>query len=99
MARITVEDCLQQIGNENRFALIHLAVERVKQHRSGAQFPERCKNKEIVCALREIAGGTVNFDNIRQLRQQVVSQAAAAESPAGAGQAPAVVAEPPASEQ
>ncbi|ADH86393.1 DNA-directed RNA polymerase subunit omega [Desulfurivibrio alkaliphilus] len=76
MARITVEDCLQQIGNENRFALIHLAVERVKQHRQGAPFPERCKNKEIVCTLREIANGMVNFDNVRGLKKQLQEQAA-----------------------
>lgn len=67
MARITVEDCLQKIGNENRFALIHLAVERVKQHRRGAPLPERCRNKEIVCTLREIADGSVKFDNIHEL--------------------------------
>lgn len=71
MARITVEDCLQKIGNENRFALIHLAVERVKQHRDGAPLPERCRNKEIVCTLREIAGGGVNFNNIHELRKQL----------------------------
>lgn len=74
MARITVEDCLQQIGNENRFALIHLAVERVKQHRQGAPFPERCKNKELVCTLREIAAGTVNFDNVYELRKSLLEQ-------------------------
>lgn len=78
MARITVEDCLQQIGNENRFALIHLAVERVKQHREGAPFPERCKNKEIVCSLREIAQGAVSFQNIHQLSRQVRELAASA---------------------
>ena len=78
MARITVEDCLQQIGNENRFALIHLAVKRVKQHRNGAPFPERCRNKEIVCTLREIAAGKVTFKNIRGLDQELRAAAAAA---------------------
>ncbi|HET97431.1 MAG TPA: DNA-directed RNA polymerase subunit omega [Desulfurivibrio alkaliphilus] len=79
MARITVEDCLQKIGNENRFALIHLAVERVKQHRRGAPLPERCRNKEIVCTLREIADGAVNFNNIHELGRELrkISQAAA----------------------
>ncbi|MDF1615189.1 DNA-directed RNA polymerase subunit omega [Desulfurivibrio dismutans] len=81
MARITVEDCLQQIGNENRFALIHLAVERVKQHRQGAPFPERCKNKEIVCTLREIANGQVNFNNVRELKKQLQQQTAANAEP------------------
>jgi DNA-directed RNA polymerase subunit omega len=66
MSRITVEDCLSQIGNENRFSLIHLAVERVKQHRKGAPFLVKCKNKEIVASLREIASGQVTFDTIRE---------------------------------
>jgi DNA-directed RNA polymerase subunit omega len=65
MARITVEDCLSQIGNENRFSLIHLAVERVKQHRKNAPFLVKCKNKEIVATLREIASGQVSFATIR----------------------------------
>ena len=84
MARITVEDCLRQIGNENRFALIHLAVERVKQHRRGAPLPERCKNKEIVCTLREIASGAIRFDNIRELDRQVNRLAASAAATATA---------------
>jgi len=67
MARITVEDCLSKVGNENRFALIHLAVARVKQHRHGAPFMTKGKNKEIVMTLREIAAGAVNFDNIIEL--------------------------------
>jgi DNA-directed RNA polymerase subunit omega len=68
MARITVEDCLEKIGDDNRFSLVHLAVERVKQRRHGAPLtiPQR-KNKEVVMALREIAAGTVSFDNIEDL--------------------------------
>jgi len=69
MARITVEDCLSKVGNENRFALIHLAVARVKQHRNGMPFLVKGKNKENVMTLREIAAGTVNFGNIRDLAQ------------------------------
>lgn len=65
MARITVEDCLSRIGNENRFSLIHLAVERVKQHRKNAPFLVKSKNKEIVATLREIASGQVTFDTIK----------------------------------
>ena len=69
MARITVEDCLSKVGNENRFALIHLAVARVKQHRKGIPFLVKGKNKENVMTLREIAAGEVNFGNIRELAQ------------------------------
>lgn len=65
MARITVEDCLAQIGNENRFMLIHLAVARVKQHRNGQPFLIKGKNKEAVLTLREIAVGKINFENIK----------------------------------
>ncbi|MCX5864533.1 MAG: DNA-directed RNA polymerase subunit omega [Deltaproteobacteria bacterium] len=65
MARITVEDCLSQIGNENRFSLIHLAVERIKQHRKNAPFLVKCKNKEIVATLREIASGQISFATIK----------------------------------
>jgi DNA-directed RNA polymerase subunit omega len=67
MARITVEDCLKQIGDENRFSLIHLAVARVKQHRKGAALLTKGKNKELVMTLREIAAGKVTFDNIEIL--------------------------------
>lgn len=67
MARITVEDCLREIGDENRFNLIHLAVKRVKQHRQGEPFLLEGKNKEIVMTLREIASGDVTFGNIDQL--------------------------------
>jgi DNA-directed RNA polymerase subunit omega len=68
MARITVEDCLEKIGDDNRFSLVHLAVERVKQRREGAPLliPTR-KNKEVVMALREIAAGEVQFENILEL--------------------------------
>lgn len=69
MARITVEDCLSQIGNENRFSLIHLGVARVKQHRKGQPFLVKAKNKEIVTTLREIAAGKVTFDNIQTMGQ------------------------------
>jgi len=64
MARITVEDCLEKIGDHNRFNLIHLTVKRIKQHRQGEPFLVKGKNKEIVMTLREIAAAEVTFDNI-----------------------------------
>jgi DNA-directed RNA polymerase subunit omega len=70
MARITVEDCLETVGDDNRFSLIHLAVERIKQHRKGEPFLVAGKNKEIVMTLREIAAGKVTFDNIFDLPKQ-----------------------------
>ncbi len=60
MARVTVEDCLEEV--ENRFALCMLATERARElRRKGARiFPS--KNKAPVHALREIAAGFVFFD-------------------------------------
>lgn len=59
MARVTIEDCLEQVPN--RFSLIHLAFQRIKQLRSGAAPLVQSKNKEVVVSLREIAAGKVNF--------------------------------------
>lgn len=70
MARITVEDCLEQVGDDNRFALVHLAVERIRQHRKGDPFLVKGKNKEVVMTLREIAAGEVSFENIMDLPGQ-----------------------------
>jgi DNA-directed RNA polymerase subunit omega len=69
MARITVEDCLQKVGDDNRFNLIKLAVERIKQHRQGEPYLIEAKNKEVVMTLREIAAGKVTFENIDELPQ------------------------------
>ncbi len=60
MARITVEDCLDNI--DNRFGLVHLAARRVRQLVKGSQRLADCDNKDIVCALREIAAGKVKVD-------------------------------------
>lgn len=76
MARITVEDCLKEIGNENRFSLVHLAVQRVKQHRQGQPFLVKGKNKEIVMTLREIAAGSVTGENIATINTPVEDEAA-----------------------
>lgn len=70
MARITVEDCLHEVGDDNRFNLIHLAVKRVKQHRQGEPYLIEAKNKEVVMTLREIAAGEVTFDNVEELPEK-----------------------------
>jgi DNA-directed RNA polymerase subunit omega len=69
MARITVEDCLKEIGSENRFSLIHLAIARLKQHRAGMPFLVEGKNKEVVMTLREIAAGKVTIENIKKFEK------------------------------
>ena len=60
MARITVEDCLN--NERNRFALVRLASRRAKQLLSGQSPVTDTKgNRAIVSALREIADGKVRF--------------------------------------
>lgn len=59
MARVTVEDCLERV--DNRFALVMLAVKRVRQLKKGAHPLLRSRNKEAVSALREIAEGCVSY--------------------------------------
>jgi DNA-directed RNA polymerase subunit omega len=59
MARVTVEDCLEQ--EENRFALVVLAAARTRQIMKGSGTLVRADNKPAVVALREIAAGKVRF--------------------------------------
>lgn len=59
MARVTVEDCLEQ--EENRFALVVLAANRTRNLMKGAPQLVNAKNKPAVIALREIAAGRVRF--------------------------------------
>jgi DNA-directed RNA polymerase subunit omega len=59
LARVTVEDCLERVGNH--FALVILAAERARQLAGGAPRLVVCDNKPAVTALREIGGGKVSF--------------------------------------
>jgi DNA-directed RNA polymerase omega subunit len=59
MARITVEDCLEQV--ESRFSLVNLASKRTKMLLKGATPLVDTDNKAIVNALREIAAGKVTY--------------------------------------
>jgi len=59
MARITVEDCLDQVPN--RFELVLLAARRAKQLLKGARPLVDSENKEIVTALREVAAEKVRL--------------------------------------
>ena len=60
MARVTVEDCLEKVGN--RFALVILAAERARQLANGGRPLVACHNKPAVTALREIADGKIRFN-------------------------------------
>ncbi|HLK12212.1 MAG TPA: DNA-directed RNA polymerase subunit omega [Candidatus Binatia bacterium] len=59
MARITVEDCLENV--DNRFELVLLAARRAKQLLKGARPLVESENKEIVTALREVAAAKVRL--------------------------------------
>lgn len=61
MARVTVEDCLDNV--DNRFALVHIAAHRTKQLYRGSSPLITCKNREVVTSLREIADGKVRSIN------------------------------------
>ncbi len=68
MARVTIDDCLDNI--ENRFELVLLASKRVRQLEKGAdELVSRENDKDTVLALREIAEGHVRPDNIDSLHQ------------------------------
>lgn len=64
MARITVEDCLDNVGN--RFDLVMLATKRARQLATGGKEPmvKEDSDKATVIALREIAEGLVDEETI-----------------------------------
>lgn len=62
MARVTVEDCLDQL--DNRFELVLVASKRARQLATGGKDPFLAweNDKPTVMALREIAAGHVTRD-------------------------------------
>ena len=62
MARVTVEDCLENV--ENRFELVMVASKRARQIATGGKDPmvQEESDKPTVIALREIADGFVTAD-------------------------------------
>ncbi|GGM10279.1 DNA-directed RNA polymerase subunit omega [Pseudomonas asuensis] len=65
MARVTVEDCLDNV--DNRFELVMLATKRSRQLATGGKEPKVPwdNDKPTVVALREIAEGLVDYEVIR----------------------------------
>ena len=57
MARVTIEDCLKNVGN--MYELVHLATRRARMLYKGDDPLVKSKNRVIVTALREIAAGKV----------------------------------------
>lgn len=63
MARVTVEDCLKNV--KNRFELVVLAAKRARQIMRGKEPKVEWDNdKPTVVALREIAAGFTNMQNV-----------------------------------
>ena len=65
MARVTVEDCVDKVSN--RFDLVLLAAHRARVLSSGAPLlVDRDNDKNPVVALREIADGELQPDNLEE---------------------------------
>jgi DNA-directed RNA polymerase subunit omega len=65
MARITVEDCLQ--NEPNLFNLVLLAAKRARRLANGAEATVEWENdKPTVVALREIAAGNITFEMLEE---------------------------------
>lgn len=70
MARITVEDCLENI--DNRFELVLTATKRARQISHGAQpLVEEENDKPTVIALREIAEGLIDAERVSVLQAEI----------------------------
>ncbi|MDB4837563.1 DNA-directed RNA polymerase subunit omega [Marinomonas sp.] len=71
MARVTVEDCLENV--ENRFELVMVASKRARQLATGGEEPKvpAESDKVTVIALREIAEDVINAGNVDLQKQPV----------------------------
>lgn len=78
MARITVEDCLENV--DNRFELVLLAARRARQISKGADplLPED-NDKPTVIALREIADNLISDHGMDEMETQREMAAIASE--------------------
>ena len=65
MARVTVEDCIQEVPN--RFDLVLLASQRAKQISVGNPLTiDRDNDKDPVVSLREIADETIDLKVVKE---------------------------------
>lgn len=70
MARITVEDCLENV--DNRFELVLTATKRARQISHGADaLVSEHNDKPTVIALREIAEGFITSDKVALIQAQL----------------------------
>ena len=69
MARITVDDCLENI--DNRFHLVHAAVQRTKELMTGSRPRVAPRGeKPIVVSLREIAAAKVHLHEVEPVAEE-----------------------------
>lgn len=79
MARVTVEDCLENL--DNRFELVLTAAKRARQIERGSMpFVDWENDKPTVVALREIAENLVTPESLRQAAAAEAIEAASAEA-------------------
>jgi len=75
MARVTVEDCLENV--DNRFELVLVASKRARQLANGSESPLEWENdKPTVVALREIAEGHVTASILEEKPAAIVDEGA-----------------------
>ena len=73
MARITVEDCLENIGNI--FEMVLVAAKRARRIAHGAEpLLEAENDKPTVIALREIAEGHITPAILEEMDQPIVEE-------------------------
>jgi DNA-directed RNA polymerase subunit omega len=74
MARVTVEDCLENVSN--RFELVMVASKRARQLATGGKDPmvQDESDKPTVIALREIADGMITPDILAREEEMEAEQ-------------------------
>ena len=71
MARVTVEDCLENIGN--RFEMVLAAAKRARQIYAGSDPLVPSENdKPTVLALREIAAGEIGAGILEEVPELII---------------------------
>ena len=74
MARVTVEDCLENV--DNLFQLVLLASQRARRLANGAEATVPVDNDKVtVLALREIAAGNITDEMLREPEPEPVAVA------------------------
>jgi DNA-directed RNA polymerase subunit omega len=80
MARVTVEDCLQNV--DNLFQLVLLASQRARRLANGAEATVPVDNdKPTVLALREIAAGNITPEMLAEPEPEPIPEPAPMQIP------------------